>query len=80
MNWYTPKRRFKCRPKQKFSLVGAGAHIPAPLYQRCFKDLNNTDPNLQVDYQKIKLVLTIISSFNRCNYKSERFDGFGREL
>jgi len=53
MNWYTPKRPFKNRPKQKFSLVGAGAHIPAPLYQRWFKELNNTDPNLQVDYQKV---------------------------
>ncbi|MGD1715823.1 phosphate ABC transporter substrate-binding protein PstS [Dapis sp. BLCC M172] len=39
--------------KREVNLVGAGAHIPAPLYQPWFKDLNNTDPNLRVDYQTV---------------------------
>jgi phosphate transport system substrate-binding protein len=35
------------------SLVGAGASFPAPIYQRWFQDLSNSDPNLQVDYQSV---------------------------
>ncbi|NEP80765.1 MAG: phosphate ABC transporter substrate-binding protein PstS, partial [Okeania sp. SIO3B3] len=35
------------------NLVGAGASFPAPLYQRWFQDLSQSDPNLQVDYQSV---------------------------
>ncbi|MDY7005836.1 MAG: phosphate ABC transporter substrate-binding protein PstS [Cyanobacteriota bacterium] len=35
------------------NLVGAGASFPAPLYQRWFQELSNSDPNLQVDYQSV---------------------------
>lgn len=39
--------------QQKANLVGAGASFPSPLYQRWFKDLSSSDPNLQVDYQSV---------------------------
>ncbi|NES79426.1 MULTISPECIES: phosphate ABC transporter substrate-binding protein PstS [Okeania] len=35
------------------NLVGAGASFPAPIYQRWFQDLSQSDPNLQVDYQSV---------------------------
>ncbi|MGB7444492.1 MAG: phosphate ABC transporter substrate-binding protein PstS [Coleofasciculaceae cyanobacterium] len=35
------------------ALTGAGASFPAPLYQRWFVDLNQKNPNLQVDYQSV---------------------------
>ncbi len=38
---------------QQVNIVGAGASFPAPLYQRWFQDLSNSNPNLQVDYQSV---------------------------
>lgn len=38
---------------QQVNLVGAGASFPAPIYQRWFQDLSNSNPNLQVDYQSV---------------------------
>ncbi|MDY6803941.1 MAG: phosphate ABC transporter substrate-binding protein PstS [Cyanobacteriota bacterium] len=38
---------------EQVNLVGAGASFPAPLYQRWFQDLSNSNPNLQVDYQSV---------------------------
>ncbi len=35
------------------SLSGAGASFPAPLYQRWFKDYNESNPNIQVSYQSV---------------------------
>ncbi len=42
-----------CGGGQQVSLVGAGASFPAPVYQRWFQDLSNSNPNLQVDYQSV---------------------------
>lgn len=39
--------------EQPVNLVGAGASFPAPIYQRWFQDLSNSNPNLQVDYQSV---------------------------
>lgn len=39
--------------QQQTYLVGAGASFPAPLYQRWFQDLSNSNPGLQVDYQSV---------------------------
>ena len=39
--------------QQQVYLVGAGASFPAPLYQRWFQDLSNSNPSLQVDYQSV---------------------------
>jgi phosphate transport system substrate-binding protein len=39
--------------QQQVYLVGAGASFPAPLYQRWFQDLSNSNPGLQVDYQSV---------------------------
>ncbi|MDY6803942.1 MAG: phosphate ABC transporter substrate-binding protein PstS [Cyanobacteriota bacterium] len=39
--------------QQRVNLVGAGASFPAPLYQRWFQDLSNSNSSLQVDYQSV---------------------------
>jgi len=39
--------------QQQVYLVGAGASFPAPLYQRWFQDLSNSNRSLQVDYQSV---------------------------
>ena len=39
--------------QQRVNLVGAGASFPAPLYQRWFQDLSNSNGSLQVDYQSV---------------------------
>ena len=55
MNWYFPKKhRLKYHlPKREVNLVGAGAHIPAPLYQRWFADIRDTRSDFGVDYQTV---------------------------
>ncbi|NET29787.1 phosphate ABC transporter substrate-binding protein PstS [Okeania sp. SIO1I7] len=40
-------------PGAQVNLVGAGASFPAPLYQRWFQELSQSDPDLQVDYQSV---------------------------
>lgn len=42
-----------CGGGGQVSLVGAGASFPAPIYQRWFTDLSNSDSGLQVDYQSV---------------------------
>lgn len=39
--------------QETISLSGAGASFPAPLYQRWFKDYNESNPNIQVSYQSV---------------------------
>ncbi|NET04618.1 MAG: phosphate ABC transporter substrate-binding protein PstS [Symploca sp. SIO2B6] len=38
---------------QSVAITGAGASFPFPIYQRWFSDLNQKEPNLQVDYQSV---------------------------
>ena len=39
--------------EETISLNGAGASFPAPLYQRWFKEYNESNPNIQISYQSV---------------------------
>jgi phosphate transport system substrate-binding protein len=41
------------QPGELVRLQGAGASLPAPLYQRWFKTFSASRPNVQVDYQSV---------------------------
>lgn len=38
---------------EQVTLTGAGASFPAPIYQRWFQEISQTQPNLRVNYQSV---------------------------